>query len=129
MSFIETIRNSDAEVFDGVDEEVIQAAEQELAMKIPKTYRDILAEFGSIEIGAEEIFGLGVEGYLNVVETTLEERKLAKGDLDNYIVIQNLSIGGLLIVVDENDNVYEYANGSFKNLLCTTADYIESQLL
>ncbi|MDI2587623.1 SMI1/KNR4 family protein [Psychrobacillus sp. NEAU-3TGS] len=129
MSFIEKIRNSDSEVFDGVNEEEILAAEQQLGIKFPKTYREILAEFGSLEIGSEEIFGLGVEGYLNVVETTLEERKLAKGELDKYIVIQNLAIDGLLIVVDENDNVYEYANGNFKNLLSSTAEYIESQLL
>ncbi|QWH39340.1 SMI1/KNR4 family protein [Bacillus mycoides] len=123
------IRNSDAEVFDGVNEEEILAAERQLAITFPETYREILAEFGSLEIGSEEIFGLGVEGYLNVVETTLGERKLANGDLDKYIVIQNLAIGGLLIVVDENDNVYEYTNGNFNNLLSTTAEYIVSQLL
>ncbi|WP_286675821.1 SMI1/KNR4 family protein [Bacillus mycoides] len=129
MNFIEMIRNSDAEVFDGVNEEEILAAERQLAITFPETYREILAEFGSLEIGSEEIFGLGVEGYLNVVETTLGERKLANGDLDKYIVIQNLAIGGLLIVVDENDNVYEYTNGNFNNLLSTTAEYIVSQLL
>ncbi|MGG3449768.1 SMI1/KNR4 family protein [Domibacillus aminovorans] len=129
MSFIEKIKESDAEVFNGASEQEIVTAEQKLGVTFPETYRTILAEFGSLENGSDEIFGLGVEGYLNVVESTLEERKLAKGDLDKYVVIQNLGIDGLLIVIDENDNVYEYANGNFKNLLSTTAEYIESQLL
>lgn len=126
MSFIDEIKSSNAEIFEGVSDEEITAAEQQLGMKFPKTYRAILKEFGSLEIGSDEIFGLGVEGYLNVVETTIEERELAKGELDNYIVIQNLGIEGILIVVDENDNVYEYKTGDFKNLLSTTAEYILS---
>lgn len=126
MSFIDEIKNSDVDTFEGVSAEEITAAEQQLGMEFPKTYREILAEFGNLEIGSDEIFGLGVEGYLNVVETTLEERELAKGELDQYIVIQNLGIDGILIVVDENDNVFEYKSGEFKNLLSSTAEYILS---
>lgn len=126
MSFIDEIKKSDADIYKGVSAEEIDAAEQQLGMKIPATYREILSEFGSIDIGSDEIFGLGVKGYLNVVESTLKERELAKGELDQYIVIQNLGIDGILIVVDENDNVYEYKNGDFKNLLSSTAEYILS---
>lgn len=126
MPFIDEIKNSDAEIFEGVSEKEITIAEQKLSFKFPKTYREILKEFGTLEINSDEIFGLGVEGYLNVVETTLKERELAKGKLDKYIVIQNLGIDGILIVVDENDNVYEFKTGDFKNLLSTTAEYIVS---
>lgn len=126
MNFLETIRESDAETFTGVSEQEIVQAEAKLGMKFPETYRAILQEFGSLEIGADEIFGLGVEGYLNVVETTLKERELAEGKLDRYIVLQNIGIEGILIVVDEQDRVYEYRLGEFRDLLSSTADYVQS---
>lgn len=128
MNFLETIRESDAETFTGVSEQEIVQAEAKLGMKFPETYRAILQEFGSLEIGADEIFGLGVEGYLNVVETTLKERELAEGKLDRYIVLQNIGIEGILIVVDEQDRVYEYRLGEFRDLLSSTADYVQSLL-
>lgn len=126
MSFIDEVKNSDADIYKGVSDQEISVAEQKLGMSFPKTYREILSTFGSVDIGSDEIFGLGVEGYSNVVETTLKERDLVKGELDSYIVIQNLGIDGILIVVDKNDNVYEYKNGDFKNLLSSTAEYILS---
>ncbi|WP_107943256.1 SMI1/KNR4 family protein [Metasolibacillus fluoroglycofenilyticus] len=126
MTFIEEIKQSHADIYNGVSDQEISDTEQKLGMTFPKTYREILSAFGSVDIGSDEIFGLGVEGYSNVVETTLKERDLAKGVLDSFIVIQDLGIDGILIVVDKNDNVYEYKNGDFKNLLSSTAEYILS---
>lgn len=128
MNFLEIIRESDAETFTGVSEQEITQAEEKLGMKFPETYRAILHEFGSLEIASDEIFGLGVEGYLNVVETTFKEREMAEGKLDRYIVLQNIGIEGILIVVDEQDRVYEYRLGEFHNMLSSTADYVRSLL-
>ncbi|TCI28226.1 hypothetical protein EVJ33_14775 [Exiguobacterium sp. SL-10] len=128
MNFLDTIRESDAETFTGVGEQEVIQAETELGMKFPETYRAILREFGSVEIDSDEIFGLGVEGYLNVVETTLKEREMAEGKLDHYIVLQNIGIEGILIVVDEQDRVYEYRLGEFRDMLSSTADYVTSLL-
>lgn len=128
MNYLEQIKNSHAETFDGVSEKEIQQAEEKLGMMFPKTYRDIVKEFGSVEVDSEEIFGLGVEGYLNVVETTLKEREVSQGKLNGYIVLQNIGMEGILIVVDEQDRVFEYQLGEFRNLLSTTAEYIKSLL-
>lgn len=128
MNYLEQIKNSHAETFDGVSEKEIQQAEEKLGMMFPKTYRDIIKEFGSVEVDSEEIFGLGVEGYLNVVETTLKEREVSQGKLNGYIVLQNIGMEGILIVVDEQDRVFEYQLGEFRNLLSTTAEYIKSLL-
>lgn len=128
MNYLEQIKNSQAETFDGVSEKEIQQAEEKLGMMFPKTYRDIVKEFGSVEVDSEEIFGLGVEGYLNVVETTLKEREVSQGKLNGYIVLQNIGMEGILIVVDEQDRVFEYQLGEFRNLLSTTAEYIKSLL-
>lgn len=128
MNYLETIKSSDAETFSGVREKDIQKAEEQVGMRFPESYRAIVKEFGSLEIGSDEIFGLGVDGYLNVVETTLKERKFADGDLDQYLVLQNLGTEGILIVVDEKDRVFEYQLGEFHNLLSSTAEYIETLL-
>lgn len=126
MNYLDEIKNSEAETFTGVSEEEIQEAEKQLGMSFPKTYRFIVKEFGSVEVGSEEIFGLGVDGYLNVVETTLKERVFAQGQLEKYLVLQNIGIEGILIVVDEKDRVFEYQLGEFRNLLCNSAEYIKS---
>lgn len=112
-----------------VSEEEIILAEGKLNMKFPMTYREIIKQYGVISAGSQEIFGLGVKGNLNVVKATLEERELAKGLLDKYIVIQNIGGANLLIVVDAEDNVFEYSMGKFKNLLSSTEEYIQSEVL
>ncbi|WP_337874145.1 SMI1/KNR4 family protein [Exiguobacterium sp.] len=128
MSYLAEIKSSDAETFSGVNEEEVREAEKQVGMAFPETYREIVKEFGSLEIGSDEIFGLGVDGYLNVVETTLKEREIAEGKLDGYLVLQNLGTEGILIVVDEQDRVFEYQLGEFRNLLSSTAEYIKSLL-
>ncbi|KFL42877.1 hypothetical protein CH76_09945 [Lysinibacillus sp. BF-4] len=122
-SYIDAIENSEIETYKTVEEAAVEAAEQQLDMPLPPKYRNIVKAFGVLEIGSDEIFGLGVEGYLNVCETTLQERKLTEGKLDNYIVIQNLGIG-ILIVIDAQDEVYEYQSGKLKALQMKTDEYI-----
>lgn len=128
MSLINKIKQNDIKVANGVSDKDIQDAEQRLGTTFPNSYKEILSQFGIIEIGSDEYFGLGVKGYLNIVETTLKERGLANGKLEDYIVMQNLGTEGILIVFDEEDNVYEYHNGEFNNLLSTTSEFIEHQI-
>lgn len=118
------IRQSDAMTIGQITEQELLEAENNLNMKLPASYRKIIKEFGVISAGSEEFFGLGVEGYLNIVETTLDERKLAKGDLEKYVVIQNIGMEGMLIVVSEDDQVYEYTSGNFKNLHSSSGDFV-----
>ncbi|MCT8137601.1 SMI1/KNR4 family protein [Anaerobacillus sp. CMMVII] len=129
MDVLNILNNADITTVGPVDEEVIAQAEKDLQVAFPKSYKEIIKQYGVISAGTDEIFGLGVSGYLNVVVSTKEERTLANGELDKYVVIQNLGIEGILIVVDENDNVFEYANGVFTNLFSTTEEYIKSQIL
>lgn len=129
MDVLNILDNADITTVGPIDEDVIAQAENDLNIAFPSSYKEIVKQYGVISAGTDEIFGLGVSGYLNVVESTKEERTLANGELDKYIVIQNLGIEGILIVVDENDNIFEYANGAFANLFSTTEEYIKSQIL
>lgn len=129
MEFIRRIKQSEADTLEGVSEEQIKKAEEQLDFKLPETFKNILREFGVISSGSDEFQGLGVAGHLDIVNTTLEERELAEGNLDNYAVLQNLGVEGILIVFDEDDRVYEYQNGEFSNLLSTTEEFIVSQIV
>lgn len=129
MELIEKIKQSGADTLEGVGKGVIKEAEEKLNFKFPQTFTNILGQLGVISIGADEFQGLGINGHLNIVDTTLEERKLAAGNLDNYAVLQNIGVEGILIVFDEDDRVYEYQDGDFQNLLSTTEEYIASQIV
>ena len=60
----------------GVSDEVIASAEQQLGVTFSSQYKAYLKEYGVLSFASHEITGLGVIGYLNVVEATEAERKL-----------------------------------------------------
>jgi hypothetical protein len=76
----------------------IQAGEDRLGV-LPDEYRGFVAEFGWLELGHWEIFGLGrgVPSCLNVVDMTFRERSHA-GVPGHLIVIMNDGAGNLVCV-------------------------------
>jgi len=113
----------------GVPLSEVKNAEKELAVSFPEEYKELLVEYGAISVGTHEIAALGVDGYLNVVELTKEERQLApNNDLEEYIVIQNIGSEGLLIVLDSEGNVYEYVNGQFKHIYKDFFSYLKMEV-
>lgn len=113
----------------GVPLSEVENAEKELAVSFPEEYKELLVEYGAISVGTHEIAALGVEGYLNVIELTKEERQLApNNDLEQNIVIQNIGSEGLLIVLDSEGNVYEYANGEFKQIYKDFYSYLKMEV-
>ncbi|OCS92494.1 SMI1/KNR4 family protein [Caryophanon latum] len=113
----------------GVELSEVEKAEKELSVSFPEDYKELLIEYGAISVGSHEISALGVEGDLNVVELTKEEREFApNNELQEYIVIQNLGIEGLLIVLDSEGNVYEYVNGKFKKIYKDFYSYLKMEI-
>lgn len=113
----------------GVSVYEVEKAEKELAVSFPEEYKELLLEYGAISVGTHEIAALGVEGYLNVVELTKEERQLSpNSELEENIVIQNIGSEGLLIVLDSEGNVYEYANGEFKQIYKDFFSYLKMEV-
>lgn len=114
----------------GVSTSEVESAEKELGTIFPEEYKELLVQYGAISVGTHEIAALGVEGYLNVVQLTKEERQLApNNDLEIYIVIQNIGSEGLLIVLDSEGNVYEYANGEFKLIYKDFYSYLKMEIV
>lgn len=113
----------------GVSVSEVEKAEKELAVSFPEEYKELLVEYGAISVGTHEIAALGVEGYLNVVNLTIEERQLApNNDLEEYIIIQNIGSEGMLIVLDSEGTVYEYATGELKQIYKDFYSYLKMEI-
>jgi cell wall assembly regulator SMI1 len=73
-AFIEA--NPSAQTGQGATDSEIAAAERELGVTFPSVFRSYLAEFGFLEFGSAEFYGLGagVPAHLNLVRNTVAER-------------------------------------------------------
>lgn len=96
----------------GVTDQEIVAAEQRLGVAFPEQYKTYMKECGVLSFGSHEITGLGVDGYLNVVEATEAERKLGGSFPNDCILIENVGVDGILFVMDSTGWVYECHNGT-----------------
>jgi hypothetical protein len=128
-SIVDLIKNTECEFVGGTTDKVIEEAQQELKFQFPDSYREILTNFGIISIGSHEIYGLGVEGYLNVVQATQLERKRYPDLLEKYIVIQNLSIEGFLILLNGDGEVFECNNGKIKVISKSLMQYVQEEIV
>lgn len=113
----------------GVADRLISEAEEQLGFTFPSSYQDILKNVGAVSINGHEVFGLGIDGHLNVVTSTLKERELSEVDLADYIVIENLGNEGLLILLDEQGIVYQYSEGRFKQIALNIENYFIQDIL
>ncbi|SRR6266496_6692043 len=85
-----------AELGCGAAAEVVLAAEQQLALVFPPSYREFLREFGWIRFNHFEIYGLGADApdYLNVVRNTLAEREeMSPGLPRHFVALMNDGAG------------------------------------
>ena len=104
----------------------INDAQDELGLEFPKEFIDYIKEYGVISFYGTEWTGLNVNGYLNVVEATKEERKLSKDFPRECFVLENQAIDGLLTIVDTKGFVYSYRSGSKPTLICKTiTEYLD----
>jgi len=72
----------------GAAESEIAAAERDLDVKLPASYRQFLREFGWGGVSHLEIFGLGgdVPNYLNLVSVAHRERTEMRPPIPRYLV-------------------------------------------
>ncbi len=112
----------------GVSDEVIASAEQRLGLTFPSQYKDYLKECGILSFASHEITGLGISGYLNVVEATEAERKLGGTFPENCILIENVGIDGVLVIMDSCGRIYAYQNGSSVPVAESFFNYITNLL-
>ena len=109
----------------GCTEEQIQEAQSALKMEFPEEFVDYVREFGVISFYGTEWTGLNVEGYLNVVEATRQEKSLNEAFPKKCFVLENQGIDGVIIVVDETGRVF-VVQFDQKKLLCDSlSEYLD----
>lgn len=103
----------------------IDSAQDELDLHFPNEYREYLVAYGAIRFNGVELCGLNIDGYLNVVEATKEEKSINEYFPNKMFVIEDLCIDAKKIIGDENGNIYLLQRDR-KKLICTSfSDYIE----
>ena len=74
----------------------LKEAQSELGLDFPEEFIDYVKEYGAISFYGTEWTGLNVDGYLNVVEVTKQERELNSAFPTDCFVLENQAIDGLI---------------------------------
>lgn len=103
----------------GCNTSQVKAAQKALNIVFPDEYIEYVKGFGAVGFYGTEWTGLGMEGSLNVVEATQQERRIDKSFPANAFVVENIGIDGQLTLMDESGKIYAYQRG-VKKLLCNS---------
>lgn len=102
----------------------LKDAQKTLNLEFPEEFIDYVKEFGAISFYGTEWTGLNVEGYLNVVEATKQEREFNSAFPLDCFVIENQGIDGVITVINEKGYVFTMQYDS-QTLLCDSlSDYL-----
>ena len=109
----------------GCTKEQIDEAQSKLDLIFPEEYKEYLEKYGVIRFKGVELCGLNIDGYLNVVEATEQEKQVNKAFPAKMFVIEDLGVDARLIVGDEKGNIYILQRDR-KKLICSSfKEYIE----
>lgn len=109
----------------GCTKEQIDEAQSKLDLIFPEEYKEYLEKYGVIRFKGVELCGLNIDGYLNVVEATEQEKQVNKKFPAKMFVIEDLGVDARLIVGDEKGNIYLLQRDR-KKLICSSfKEYIE----
>ena len=98
----------DIESTGGVKEDVINKAIADIGVEFSAEFYDYLLNYGTVEFNGNELFGLGVNGYCNIVNATNKEKALSARFPDGYCVIYNIGVDSVLILLGSDGCIYEY---------------------
>ena len=109
-----------------VSETDIFEAEEFLGLSFSPEYRSYLKAFGAVSVNGREITGICNSDRLNVVSVTLEEW-LNNQVPNDWYVIEQLNIDGILIWQDSKGSIYKTAPGcTSQKIASSLLEYIES---
>lgn len=102
----------------------LKEAQSELGIEFPEEFIDYVKEFGAISFYGTEWTGLNVDGYLNVVESTKQERELNSTFPTDCFVLENQAIDGAITAVDEKGHVYTVQYDKKISLCDSISEYL-----
>lgn len=103
----------------------LKEAQNELELEFPEEFIDYVKEYGAISFYGTEWTGLNVDGYLNVVEVTKQERELNSAFPTDCFVLENQAIDGLITVVNEKGNVFTVQYEKKTPLCDSISEYLD----
>ena len=108
----------------GCNTRQINQAQKELDIIFPEEYIDYVKRFGAISFYGTEWMGLNVDGYLNVVNATKQERKLNESFPLDCFVVENLGIDGIVTVSDEKGIIYSIQYDKKERICNSLSEYL-----
>ena len=103
----------------------VNEAQSKLNITFPEEYIDYVREFGVVSFYGTEWTGLNVEGELNVVEVTEQERSLNDRFPKECFVLENLGIDGVLIICNEKGQVFSIHFNEVKKICDSVSEYLD----
>lgn len=111
---------------DGCSENDVIEAEKKLGVTFSADYKEYVKEFGKISFYGTELTGVNVPPRLDVVNVTLEERKLSSNfPKEGFYVIENLGIDSKIAISNEKGEVYIWTPSSMEKLCDSFSEYID----
>ena len=106
--------------------EQIKEAEVALGLSFAKEYKEYLSTFGCASIYGHEFTGICSASRLNVVTVTDEQKSFDAGIPDDWYVIEETNIDGIVIWQNTKGIVYAKSpNGSPEKIVKSFSEYIE----
>lgn len=109
----------------GCTAEQIEEAQNSLGILFPAEFIDYVLEYGAVSFFGTEWTGLNVDGYLNVVEATKQEREGNAAFPGDCFVLENIGMEGLLTIVNEKGQVFSFQSGKKQNLCNSMFEYLD----
>lgn len=110
----------------GVDNTAIENAEKALSLSFSKEYCSYLEIYGIVAVNGHELTGISKSKRTNVVNVTLEERNRNDNIPNDWYVVEQENIDGIVIWQTETGFVYQTAPNIKPTKICNSlAEYIE----
>ena len=110
----------------GVEEAEIQQAEMELEVKFAEDYYQYLLHFGLVAYDGHELTGITKSKRLNVVDVTKKARQYTANVPDDWYVIEETNIDGIVIWQSSEGAIYQTQPGHTLAMICKSlSEYID----
>lgn len=110
----------------GVDKDTIVKAEETLGISFSDEYKKYLLEYGQVIVDGHELTGIHKSPRLNVINVTQKYKNKFNDIADDWYVVEDLGIDGIVIWQSENGAVYETnSTGEASEIADSLAEYIE----
>jgi len=128
MEIIRAIRKKDPIAISSARTlEEIKKAEEKLGLSFASDYKKYLSQFGFVIFVAHELTGLCNSKRLNVVDVTIDERSVSSSIPNDWYVVEQIGIDGVVIWQSPDGKIYQSKYGMSPSLICDSlTDYILS---